>query len=414
MTELADSNFFRDRDVQDDPYPYFKALRDESPVRREPHYGVYMVTGFEEAMEVYNDSRNFSSCNVVSGPFVPFPVPLEGHDVSAIIEEYRDTLPFSDQLPSFDPPKHTAHRALMMRLLTPRRLRENEAFMGGLSERLLSELVERGSADIVDDYAKLFAQLVIADLEGVPEEDRDQFAEGISNLAGDLEHKPLEFLYEQFTAYIEDRRANPQDDIMTEMASATFPDGSTPDVREVALLAANLFTGGQETTVRMLSFAVRLIADDPELQARLRSDRELVPNFIEEVLRYESPLRAQFRMARVDTVVAGVEVPAGSTVLLLPGAANRDPAMFEEPDRFDVDRENAKYHATFGHGVHHCAGAHLARAEGRVTVNRLLDLTSAITVDEDLHGPAGERRWSYMPTFFLRGLTHLGVRLTPV
>jgi cytochrome P450 len=87
--------------------------------------------------------------------------------------------------------------------------------------------------------------------------------------------------------------------------------------------------------------------------------------------------------------------------------------MFEDPDVFDVDRANAKYHATFGHGIHHCAGAHLARAEGRVTVNRLLDLTSEVTVDEDVHGPPGDRRWSYMPTFFLRGLTHLAVRLTP-
>ena len=413
MGELADANFFRDREVQDDPYPYFKALRDESPVRRERHYGVFMVTGFDEAMSVYNDSNHFSSCNVVSGPFVPFPVPLEGHDVTAVIEEYRDTLPFSDQLPSFDPPKHTKHRALMMRLLTPRRLRENEEFMDTLSARLLAELVAAGGGDVVDDYARLFALLVIADLEGVPEEDHEEFAAGISNLAGELEHKPLEFLYEQFTAYIEDRRANPADDIMTEMASATFPDGSEPDVREVALLAANLFTGGQETTVRRLSFAIRMIAEDQELQARLRADRGLVPNFIEEILRYESPLRAQFRMAKVDTVVSGVEVPAGSTVLLLPGAANRDPAMFEDPDRFDVDRENAKYHATFGHGVHHCAGAHLARAEGRVTVNRLLENTSAITIDSDVHGPPGERRWSYMPTFFLRGLEHLSVNLEP-
>lgn len=413
MAELADANFFRDRAVQDDPYPYFKALRDDSPVRREPHYGVFMVTGFDEAMSVYNDSEHFSSCNVVSGPFVPFPVPLEGHDVTAVIEEYRDTLPFSDQLPSFDPPKHTKHRALMMRLLTPRRLRENEEFMDALSARLLAGLVAAGGGDVVDDYARLFALLVIADLEGVPEEDHEEFAAGISNLAGELEHKPLEFLYEQFTAYIEDRRANPADDIMTEMASATFPDGSEPDVREVALLAANLFTGGQETTVRMLSFALRMIAEDQELQARLRADRDLVPNFIEEILRYESPLRAQFRMAKVDAQVSGVDVPAGSTVLLLPGAANRDPAMFEDPDRFDVDRENARYHATFGHGVHHCAGAHLARAEGRVTVNRLLENTSAITIDAEVHGPPGERRWDYMPTFFLRGLEHLAVNLTP-
>ena len=114
-----------------------------------------------------------------------------------------------------------------------------------------------------------------------------------------MEHKPLEFLYEQFTAYIEDRRREPRDDIMTAMATATFPDGTTPEVKDVALLAANLFSGGQETTVRLLSFALRILAERPDIQDRLRSDRDRIPNFIEETLRYESPLRAQFRMAKV-------------------------------------------------------------------------------------------------------------------
>jgi cytochrome P450 len=111
--------------------------------------------------------------------------------------------------------------------------------------------------------------------------------------------------------------------------------------------------------------------------------------------------------------VAGVDIPAGSTLMLLPGAANRDPALFEDPGEFKVDRPNAKYHLAFGHGVHHCAGAHLARAEGRVTVNRLLDRTSDIAVDEAAHGPAGARRYEFLPTYFLRGLARLELVLTP-
>jgi cytochrome P450 len=200
---------------------------------------------------------------------------------------------------------------------------------------------------------------------------------------------------------------------MTAMATATFPDGSTPDVKDVALLAANLFAGGQETTVRLLSFALRLIAEYPDLQEMLRKDRDRIPNFIEETLRFESPLRAQFRMARRRTTVAGVDVPAGSTLLLLPGAANRDPRMFPNPDAFDVDRENAKLHVAFGHGAHHCAGAHLARAEGRVTINRLLDRTKDIRISDSHHGPADDRRYDYLPTYFLRGLTKLHVEFTP-
>lgn len=407
MTDLLATNFFRDRSVQDDPYAYFDALRAQSPVWQEPHYGVFMVTGHEEALAVYNDSAAFSSCNAVSGPFKRFPEPFEGDDVRDLIERYRDELPFSDQLPAFDPPRHTAHRALMMRLLTPGQLRANEEFMGRLADRQLDELIGAGSCEFISAYAAPFTLLVIADLEGVPESDHGLFTARLTKLPEDLEHKPLEFLYEQFTAYIEDRRRTPRDDIMTAMATAGFPDGSTPEVNDVALLAANLFAGGQETTVRLLSFALRIIAERPDLQERLRSDRDRIPNFVEETLRFESPLRAQFRMAKVRTTVAGVDIPAGSTMMLLPGAANRDPRLFEDPHEFDLERADAKYHVAFGHGIHHCAGAHLARAEGRVTINRLLDRTSSITIAEDVHGPSGARRYEYLPTYFLRGLASL-------
>ncbi|HEY9556916.1 MAG TPA: cytochrome P450 [Acidimicrobiales bacterium] len=413
MTDLHTANFFRDRAVQADPYPYFDAVRSQAPVWQEPHYGVFMVTGHDEALAVYNDSAQFSSCNAVSGPFVKFPEPFEGDDVTDIIERHRDMLPFSDQLPAFDPPRHTAHRALMMRLLTPGRLRANEEFMEHLADRQLHQLVETGGCELIADFAAPFTLRVVADLEGVPESDHQLFADRLTKLADDLEHKPLEFLYEQFTTYIEDRRRSPRDDIMTAMATATFPDGTTPEVHDVALLAANLFTGGQETTVRLLSFALRIIAERADVQQRLRDDRSLIPNFIEETLRYESPLRSQFRMAKVRTTVAGVDIPAGSTMMLLPGAANRDPKLFENPAEFDVDRSNAKYHVAFGHGVHHCAGAHLARAEGRVAINRLLDATSEIAISEEDHGPAGARSYEYLPTFFLRGLSKLHLDLTP-
>jgi cytochrome P450 len=412
VTDLEATNFFRDRSVQDDPYEYFDALRSRSPVWQEPHYGVFLVTGYEEARAVYNDTATFSSCNTVSGPFKKFSVPLEGEDVSEIIEQHRDELPFSDQLPSFDPPRHTAHRALLMRLLTPGRLRANEEFMWRLADRQMDEFFEKGTCELIGAYAAPFTLLVIADLEGVPESDHGLFRDRLANLPGDMGHKPLEFLYDQFTAYIEDRRHNPRGDIMTAMATATFPDGSIPDVHDVALLAANLFAGGQETTVRLLSFALRLIAERPDLQERLRADRERIPNFIEETLRFESPLRAQFRMARVRTSVAGVDIPAGGTMLLLPGAANRDPRMFADPATFDIDRANARNHLAFGHGAHHCAGAHLARAEGGVTINRLLDRTSAIAISEDEHGPAGARRYEYLPTYFLRGLVRLTINFT--
>jgi cytochrome P450 family 150 subfamily A5 len=400
-------NFFRDKAVQENPYDYFDAVRARSPIWQEPNYGVFMVTGYEEANAVYNDAVNFSSCNAVSGPFKKFPEPFVGDDVTALIEKYRDGLPFSDQLPSFDPPRHTAHRALMMRLLTPGRLRENEEFMWRKADGLLDTFVDTGGCEFITAFAAPFTLVVVADLEGVPESDHGMFTARLTKLPEDLEHKPLEFLYEQFSKYIADRRTEPRDDIMTAMATATFPDGTTPTVSDVALLAANLFSGGQETTVRLLSFMLRTIAERPDIQELLRQDRARIANFVEETLRFESPLRAQFRMAKVTTTVAGVTIPAGSTVLLLPGAANRDPKRFANPAVFDVDREDAKFHLAFGHGIHHCAGSHLARAEGRVALNRIFDRTSEIRIDESAHGPADARRYDYLPTYFLRGLSKL-------
>ena len=423
MTDFAGVNFFADRAVQDDPYEYFDWVRAQGPVWQEPRYGVFMITGHPEAMEVYGDpatfptndtaSGTFSSCNAVSGPFVKFSEPVEGDDISEVITKCRHELPFSDQLPSFDPPNHTDHRHLLMRLITPKRLKENESFMWEYADRLIDRFVDTGSCELVGDYAEPFTLTVIADLEGVPEADHSLFRQRLSTAHEKIDHKPLEFLYERFSEYIEDRRQTPRDDILTGLATATFPDGSMPEVTDAALIAANLFAGGQETTVRLLSFALRMLAERPDLQQLVRADRDRIPNFIEETLRIESPLRTQFRMARVRTKLGTVEVPAGGTVMLVPGACNRDPRVFDDPHEFDIERPNARQHVGFGHGIHTCAGAPLARAEGRVTVNQFLDRTSEITISEAEHGASDSRRYDYLPTFFLRGLRSLHLELTP-
>ena len=420
MTDFDALDFFRDNDTLiADPYPYFEHLRDRCPVEREPHHGVVMVTGYEEAIEVYHDTATFSSCTSVTGPFPGFPVPLEGDDVSELIEKHRDEIPFSDQLPCFDPPKHTAHRALLMRLITPKRLKENEEFMWRLADRQLAEFFEGGTHEFVGEYAQPFAMLVVADLLGVPEGDHDLFRQNLrvgkqrtGTLGGTgegevLAHSPLEFLYEQFTAYVNARRREPSDDVLTGLATATFPDGSIPDVIDVARIAANLFAAGQETTVRMLATALQFIAERPEVQEQLRDHRDLIPNFVEETLRIESPIKGDFRLSRVPTTIGGVPIPAGTTVMVLNGAANRDPRRFENPDTFDIERTNARQNIAFGHGAHTCPGAPLARAEGRVSLERILDRMHHIRVSEEKHGPVGARRYDYAPTYILRGLRRL-------
>jgi cytochrome P450 len=422
VTDLTAMDFFRDDRLVEDPYPYFAALREQCPVLREPHHDVMMVTGWDEAVAVFNDAETFSSCISVTGPFPGFPVPLEGDDVTELIEQHRDELPFSDQLPTLDPPTHTNHRALLMRLITPKRLKENEDAMWLLADRVLDGFLVGGEGEFIKGFAAPFTLFVIADLLGVPDADRDDFVRnlhrnvggGLGSTEGEsLAHSPLEFIYGRFATYIEDRRQEPRDDVLTGLATATFPDGSIPEVADVVRVATNVFSAGQETTVRLLGSALKIMAENPEVQQLLRKDRSRIPNFIEETLRIESPVKGDFRLSRVPTEVGGVEMPAGTTVMVLQGAANRDPRRFEEPDTFDPARKNARQHLAFGRGIHTCPGAPLARAETRVGIERLLDRTSDIRICERVHGPANDRHYQYVPTYILRGLTELHLEFDP-
>lgn len=420
---LEGLDLFHDEAVIANPYPVLQRMRAVSPVLREPVYGVMVVTGYEEVLDVVGDPETFSSCNSTTGPIPGFPVALNGLDgdqVSELIDVHRDELPFNDQLPSFDPPTHTAHRSLLSRLITPKRLKENEAFMWRLADRVLDPFLAQGGGEFIGTVASPFALLVVADLLGVPEEDHGELTKV---LTGDLAlgspddtamaHTPLEYLYARFSDYVEERRRTPRGDVMTEMASATFPDGSTPEVIDVVRVAANLFSAGQETTVRLLSTALKLLATDADLQARLRGAPGGIGNFIEEILRFESPIKGDFRLSRRATTVGGVDVPAGATLMVHYGAANRDPRQFEDPDNFDPDRPNARRHIGFGRGVHSCIGAPLARAEGRVIIQRLLERTVDVRIDDAVHGPPENRRFDYVPTYILRGLTELHVRVDP-
>lgn len=416
--DMTKVDFFRDSRLTDDPYTFYEALRNKCPVSREDHYGVTMVTGWQEAVDVYNDADSFSSCISVTGPFPGFPVPLEGDDVSALIEEHRDEIPFSDQLPTLDPPTHTNHRALLMRLITPKRLKENEDAMWQLADDILDDFLAPGKGEFISGFAGPFTLRVIADLLGVPEADRPELLErlakgthggGLGNAEKTLTKTPLEYLYEVFAEYVEDRRREPRDDVLTGLATATFPDGTMPEVGDVVRVATNVFSAGQETTVRLLSTAMKVMGDQPEIQQRLRDDRSLLGNFIEECLRIESPVKGDFRLSKVPTTVGDQSLGAGTTLMVINGAANRDPRRFDDPDTFDPDRKNARQHLAFGRGIHSCPGAPLARAETRVGLERLLDRTTNLRISEEHHGPVGQRRYDYIPTYILRGLTQLHI-----
>ncbi|KPM54035.1 cytochrome [Frankia sp. CcI49] len=424
MTDWKTIDFFNDESLVENPYPYFDDLRATCPVLPLPHLGVVAVTGYAEATEVYRDVDTFSSCNSVVGPFAVFPVPLEGDDVGAIIDEHRDQLPMNEHMVTMDPPMHTNERALVMRMLTPKRLQENEEFIQGLAGRQLDEFIDDGRCEFIRAYAQPFAMLAVADVLGVPEADHERFRKGfgLSTSPGQIgaggesdgELNALGWLDNWFSKYIEDRRQNPRNDVLTQMATATYPDGSIPEVIAVVRAATFLFAAGQETTARLLGAVLKYLAENPEVQDELRANRELIPDLIEESLRVESPVKADFRLARRNTTVGGVEVAAGTPVMLLNGAANRDPRHFECPAEFRHDRKNVRQHIAFGRGVHSCPGGPLARVEARISLERILDRTRDIRLSEEHHGPAGERRFKYEPTWVLRGLTELHLEFTPV
>lgn len=420
MPSFDEIDFFTDQSLVEDPYPYFEHLRAQCPVTRTPHHGVVAVTGYDEAVEVYRDHDAYSSANAFLGPFPPLPFQPEGDDITGQIERFRDQLPLSEHMVTFDPPRHTAHRELLKRLLTPKRLKENEEFMWRLADRQIDEFAAAGRVELLAEYAKPFTLLVIADLLGVPEEDHRVFrARLAANTARTLDEdeqvviNPLEFLEARFTEYIEDRRSSPREDVLTQLATATFPDGAEPELIDVARLATFLFAAGQETSARLLSAALLILAEHPGLQQRLRADHALIPAFVEETLRLESPVKADFRLVRTTTSLGGVDLPAGTPLAILPGAVNRDPGRFACPAEFRLDRPNGREHIAFGRGVHSCPGGPLARVEARVSIERLLDRTADIRVSEAEHGPPDGRRFTYEPTYLLRGLTALHLEFTP-
>jgi cytochrome P450 len=415
MADYNNVNFFSDPGLVANPYPYYEYLRAQCPVTHVPSSGVVAVTGYDELIQVYRDSATFSAANSSLGPF-PLPFDITGDDITEQVEAHRDKFPMSEHLVSFDPPKHTAHRALLNGLFTPKRLKENEEFMWRLADQLIDEFVSEGRCEFASAYGQPFPLLVIADLLGVPEADHSMFRQLLAG-KGPAEDQswaengmnPLAYLDKWFTTYISDRRESPLRDILTEMATERFPDGSLPEVVDVVRIATFLFIAGHETTARLLSSALRVLAEDPELQNTLRGNRDRIPNFVEEMLRLESPIKSDFRLARVATTLGGVEVPAGMTVMLLPGAANRDPRHFDCPAELRVDRPNARQNVAFARGAHSCPGGPLARIEGRVTIERILDRLNDIRIDESRHGPPADRRFNYVPLYILRGLEELRI-----
>lgn len=419
MTEMDAGDFFADPTVANNNAAYAAAMRARCPVLREQYHGAFMVTGYNEALEVLSSkSGSFSSAITVTGPIPPLPFEPEGSDIRAQVEAHRPEMPWTDHLATFDGAHHTAHRALLAQLLTHSRLKKNEDYVAGLVVGLVDDLIDKGACEITRDFAHALSTLVIADLLGVPEAERQELIDLLglppTQMGADEDRKvlsdPLSWLHGRFKGYLLERQAHPQDDMLTGLVQSTYKDGSKPDIDVLARLACFLFGAGQDTSARLVAFSFRILGDRPDLQARLRAEPERIPDFIEEVLRLEVPVKAISRLAVEPVSIGGTDISPGSVVTVHTGGANRDPKKFPDPDDFQLDRQGVRDHISFSRGSHGCIGAPLARMEVRVALEEFLRRTSDIAISEAHHGPRDARRYEHEPTYLLSGLTELYVK----
>lgn len=422
MTALEQRDYFTDMAVLRDPYEYFEALRAHGPIYKMKDRDLWFVTGYQECLDILL-SDDFSSVIAVD-PIAPLPYAVEpGEDISAKIEAHRGGNVLRELMVAYDGEQHRAARSLLNGMFRPTRLKENEDYMERVAAQMVDDIIARGECELISEVATPYVTLVIADLLGVPADDRQKFMDVIAAgaPAGNMDAEttqaptgsPLEFMGAFFFGYVNDRRENPKQDVLTELSTAKYPDGSTPEVIEVVKAAMFLFAAGQDTSAKLLGNAIRYLVENKEMQERLRKNPGDIGSFLEETLRLEGSTKATFRLAKKDTKIGGVDIPSGTKIVVGLAAANRDPRRWPEPQDFKFNREKMNQHVAFGRGLHTCIGAPLARAEVRVILTELLAKTSDISLSEAHHGKPGASNLKYEPSYIIRGLDKLHIKLTP-
>jgi cytochrome P450 len=386
-----------DFEIDADPHPVWRRMRDEAPLYRNDRYEFWALSRYEDVASGLTDWRSYSSAR------------------GTVLELIRNEAPIPPGTILFeDPPLHDAHRALLARLFTPRRIAEIEPQVRAYCARSLDPLIGGGRIDFIADLGAQMPMRVIGMLLGIPEEDqeelRDQIDAGLSLEEGERARRGASqgesgprFWTGRFSEYIEWRRKNPSDDLMTELLNARFVDdrGVERTLRDDELLGyIGLLAGaGNETTTRLIGWTGYLLDRFPDQRRLVTEDRSLVPNAVEEILRYEAPSPVQARHVTRDVELHETRVPEGSTLLLLNGSANRDEREFEDADRLDVRRRNIR-HLSFGLGIHFCLGASLARLEGCVALEEVLARWPEWEIDQqaaEMARTSTVRGWKKLP-----------------
>jgi cytochrome P450 len=380
--------------INADPYPVYRRLREEAPVYYNETHDFFAVSHFADVEKGLLDAQTY-----ISGK-------------GGIIELIKADIEMPPGVIIFeDPPTHTIHRRLLSRAFTPRRVAELEPKIREFCAQSLDPLVGAERFDFIADLGAQMPMRVISMLLGIPESDQEAVRDHVDANLRTKEGEPMQVSEnfvtgELFADYVDWRAEHPSDDIMTELLNVEFTD-ETGTVRrltrsELLTYLEVLAGAGNETTTRLIGWTAKVLADHPDQRAELVADPSLIPNAIEEILRYESPAPHVGRcVARQDLVVHGTPIPSGSVMLFLLGSANRDDRRFPDGDSFDIHRDDGR-HLTFGNGIHLCMGAALARMEGVIALEEVLARFSHWDVDTDaarLSPTSTVRGWETLPVF---------------
>jgi len=376
MSVTSESDVYYDPydfEIDADPYPVWKRMRDEAPLYYNEKYDFFALTRFDDVEKALIDWDTFRSGR---GSVLEI--------IKANIEIPPGSILFED------PPLHDLHRALLSRVFTPKRMNAIEPKAREFCAETLDPLVGEGRFDFVRDLGVYMPMRMIGSLLGIPEADqeaiRDRLDEGLRLADSDQPIAQGDFTGEVFGQYIDWRAENPSDDLMTDLLNAEFEDhtGTTRRLtRQEILMYVSLLAGaGNETTTRLIGWTGKLLAEHPDQRRGIVENRSLIPQAIEEILRFEAPSPVQARYVARDVQHHGQTVAEGSVMLLLNGSGNRDERRWADADRFDIHRE-VKHHLSFGYGIHFCLGAALARLEGRVALAEVLNRFPEWEVDWD-------------------------------
>ena len=416
-SDLATFNPF-DPAAMQCPFPHYAQMRDEQPVMLIESVGMYLVTSHDQVMQVLRDPAIYSS--MFGGASMPLP-----SDARAKMSEVMaDGYPRVPTMLTADMPEHTRYRRLVSKAFTPKVIAELEPVIRSITTRLIDSWIDSGRIEFVEQFGVPLPVEVIAHALNVPDSRLADFKRwSDDSIAGigtnisleqrlEAERGVNEFQH-YFASELDHRRTEPQDDLLTNLLNARVDDDDPEvtdkrplDVPEMLSIIQQLLVAGNETTTKLLTETMRLLAENPDEWEALKDDPTRAPKIVEEALRLSTPTQGMFRISTKDHELGGVHIPEGARLVIVFASANRDESLYPEPDEFAPDRDHLRDHLAFGKGIHFCLGAALSRLEGKVALEELSRRIDSFSLPDS-------NRFEYFPSFLLRGLTRLDVDLVP-